>query len=113
MVKNKLNSTFNPVNQTVMKIILLFLVGISSPAISQQPPASRLEQPASIDYFLRLGVEFEIKDNPSPNADMVRSIPFETYNSQRHSTLDLEIPDPVTNYIIILYSEERCRSNKQ
>ncbi len=95
-----------------MKILLLFLLTCSTPIMAQQNPTSREEQSAGIDYYLRLGVEFEIKDNPNPNPDLVRSIPFETYNRQRNATIDLEFTDPTTNYIIILYSDEKCKLNK-
>ena len=72
-----------------------------------------MAQPEGINYFARLGVDYEIKDNPTPNPDVIAQIPFETYNRQRHSTLDLEFTDPATNYVIVLYSEEKCRLNKQ
>lgn len=92
-----------------MKYTLLLFIAFSFPVLAQQNSSSRLEQSTGIDYFLWLGVDYEIKDNPNPNPDMVRSIPFETYHNQRHATVDVEITDPSTNYVIILYSEERCR----
>lgn len=96
-----------------MKLLLLFMLAISMSSVAQQNPASRQQQPEAIDYFLRLSVEYEIKDNPTPDPDLIQSIPFEMYNRQRHETLDLEFLDPTTNYIIILYSEDKCKSNKQ
>jgi len=94
-------------------LLLLLMLAFSTPIIAQQNLSLREEQPTGIDYYSRLYVEFEIKDNPNPNPDMVRSIPFETYNRQRSATTDLEFTDPTTNYIIILYSDEKCRLNKQ
>lgn len=98
-----------------MKILLPFVLLLAIHANAQEPinPVSRKEQPASIDYFSRLGVDFEIKDNPSPNEDLIRSIPFPEYEKNRHATIDLEIPDPTSGYVIILFSEEKCRYNKQ
>lgn len=98
-----------------MKYTFLLFMGFSilaSPAMAQNP-STRLEQTTGIDYYLWLGVDFEIKDNPNPDPDIIRSIPFETYHHQRHATVDQEITDSLTNYVIILYSEERCRLNKQ
>lgn len=96
-----------------MRLLLLIFTLISVSAIGQQNPSSRMEQSAGIDYFSRLGVDYEIKDNPTPDPDAIALIPFEIYNRQRHSSSDLEFTDPTTNYIIILYSEEKCRLNKQ
>lgn len=95
-----------------MKLLLLFMMVISMPVIAQQNPTLRQEQPVDIDYFSRLWIEFEIKDNPSPDPDLIHVIPFEKYNHQRHATIDLEFIDPTTNYVIILYSEDKCKLNK-
>ncbi|MDH4472402.1 MAG: hypothetical protein QE487_07320 [Fluviicola sp.] len=96
-----------------MRLLLLILTLVSLSATAQQNSTSRMEQSAGINYFSRLGVDYEIKDNPSPDPDVIALIPFETYNRQRHSTMDLEFTDPTTNYVIVLYSEEKCRLNKQ
>ncbi|ASS50511.1 MAG: hypothetical protein A2724_10115 [Fluviicola sp. RIFCSPHIGHO2_01_FULL_43_53] len=96
-----------------MKLLLLIFTLVSLSATAQQNPSSRMEQPSGMNYFSRLGVDYEIKDNPSPDADVIALIPFEIYNRQRHATQDLEFTDPTTNYVIILYSEEKCRLNKQ
>lgn len=96
-----------------MRLLLLFFTFISLSAIAQQNPTSRMEQSAGINYFSRLGIDYEIKNNPSPDPDVIALIPFETYNRQRSATEDLEFEDPATHYIIILYSEEKCRLNKQ
>jgi len=89
------------------------MLAVSLSSTAQQNVTSRLQQPEGINYFARLGVDFEIKDNPTPNPDLIQAIPFELYNRQRHATMDLEFTDPTTNYIIILYSEEKCKLNKQ
>jgi hypothetical protein len=98
-----------------MRKLLTFALLITTSVNAQEPvlPVSRMEQPASIDYFTRLGVDYLIKDNPTPNQDVIRSIPFPEYEKNRHATMDLEIPDPVSGYVIILFSEEKCRLNKQ
>ncbi len=96
-----------------MKLLLLIFTLFSIPAFAQQNPSSRMEQSAGMNYFSRLGVDYEIKDNPSPDPDMIALIPFEIYNRQRHATEDLEFSDPTTNYVIILYSEKKCSLNKQ
>ncbi|MES2556544.1 MAG: hypothetical protein V4604_10360 [Bacteroidota bacterium] len=96
-----------------MKLLLLIFTLISVSAFAQQNPTSRMAQPAEMNYFSRLGVDYEIKDNPSPDPDVIALIPFETYNRQRNATEDLEFTDPTTNYVIILYSEKKCRLNKQ
>ena len=96
-----------------MKLLLLFMLVVSLTSMAQQNPTSRQQQTEGINYFSRLGVDFEIKDNPTPDPDLIQSIKFEQYNRQRHATLDLEFLDPTTNYIIILYSEEKCKLNKQ
>ena len=98
-----------------MKLLLSFVLLLALHTYAQEPvsPVSRKEQPASIDYFTRLGVDFLIKDIASPNPDLIRSIPFQEYEKNRHATIDLEIPDPTSGYVIILFSEEKCRFNKQ
>ncbi len=95
-----------------MKIILLLMLVVSMTSMAQQNSTSRQQQAETINYFLRIGVDFEIKDNPTPDPDLIQSIQFDQYNRQRHATLDLEFLDPTTNYIIILYSEEKCKLNK-
>jgi hypothetical protein len=78
-----------------------------------QQETSRAEQAIQIDYYQRLWVDFEIKDNPNPDPELVRHIPFLEYDELRDPLVDKEIPDPTSGYVIILYSHERCRSNKQ
>ena len=77
-----------------------------------QQETSRAEQAIQIDYFQRLWVDFEIKDNPNPEPEVVRHLPFLEYDLQRDPLVDKEILDPSSGYIIILYSDERCRANK-
>ena len=98
-----------------MKILLPFLLLLAIHVSAQETanPSSRKEQHLSTDYYSRLGVDYLIKDNPSPNADLIRVIPFPEYEKHRHETMDLEISDPASGYIIILFSEEKCRLNKQ
>ena len=98
-----------------MKLILtlILLLICSTPILSQQDLTSRAAQPEGIDYFLRLGIEYIIKNNPTPDPNLIKYIPFEQYNKQRHATLDLEFTDLLTNYTIILYSEQKCLLNKQ
>lgn len=98
-----------------MKLLLPFVLLLALHTYAQEPisPVSRKEQPVAIDYFTRLGVDFLIKDNPTPDPDLIRSIPFPEYEKNRHATIDLEIPDPTSGYVIILFSEEKCRFNKQ
>ena len=97
-----------------MKLLLLIFTLISLPVLAQEPnPSSRMEQPAGIDYVSRLYVDYEIKDNPSPDPILIAQIPFKIYDRQRHATEDREFTDPTTHYVILLYSEEKCRLNKQ
>ena len=94
------------------KLFFLLLLNYSS-AVAQPDISSREMQTENIDYFLRLGIEYIIKDIPSPDPEVIRNIRFDVYNRQRHSTLDLEFLDTNSNYVIILFSEEKCLFNKQ
>lgn len=99
-----------------MKLLLPLFVLLLAYKVSAQEtanPSSRQEQPLATDYYSRLGVDYSIKDNPSPNPDVIRSIPFPNYEKYRMESTDLEIPDAVSGYVIILFSEEKCRLNKQ
>lgn len=99
-----------------MKLLLLLpILLLSVVAVCQEPvnPTSRQERPLPTDYFSRLGVDYLIKDNPTPNADIIRAMPFPEYEKQRHETIDIEVTDVPSGYVIILFSEEKCRLNKQ
>lgn len=77
-----------------------------------QHETSRAEKAIQIDYYQRLWIDFEIKDNPNPDPETVRLLPFLEYDQQRDPLIDKEILDPTSGYVIILYSDERCKSNK-
>lgn len=99
-----------------MKLLLpLFALLLTWNVCAQETanPTSRQEQALATDYYSRLGIDYSIKDNPSPDADVIRSIPFPNYEKYRMESTDLEISDPGSGYVIILFSEEKCRLNKQ
>lgn len=89
---------------------MLIFSGFSHAQSSNLP---RIQTPQSIDNYLRLNVEFEVKNNPSPDSTLIRAIPFHTYNRLRNQSEDLEIYDAASDYTIILYSDDKCKLNKQ
>lgn len=74
---------------------------------------TRRVQPQEHNYAQWIYVEYEIKGLDHPDPELLNQLPFEMYNKQRLESQDLEIQDAVTGWVVVLYSEEKCKYNKQ
>lgn len=97
--------------QLVMKNIItaLLLLFVSSASAQSLQQKEQVQQSNFAQFYL---LEYEIVGVPNPSIDLLNQIPFLEYNQQRHETEDIQIFDPVSNYTILLYSNQRCKLNK-
>jgi predicted membrane protein len=90
----------------ITTIFLLFAGGTFAQNLQQK---EQVQQTNFAQFYL---LEYEIVDVSTPSVEVLNQIPFLEYNQQRHETEDIQIFDPISNYTILLYSNQRCKQNK-
>lgn len=90
----------------ITALLLLFVSSASAQNLHQK---EQVQQSNFAQFYL---LEYEIVGVTNPSIDLLNQIPFLEYNQQRHETEDIQIFDPVSNYTILLYSNQRCKQNK-
>ncbi len=90
----------------ITTLFLFFACGTFAQNLQQK---EQVQQTNFAQFYL---LEYEIVDVSAPSIDVLNQIPFLEYNQQRHETEDIQIFDPLSNYTILLYSDQRCKQNK-
>ncbi len=94
------------------KFFLTICGFLLSAALSYSQMNSREATTTPSSNFTWHKISFEVKDVSNPDPALVNQIPLQYYEEQRLPSIDVEIEDPISNYTIILYSDEKCRLNK-
>ncbi|MEO8147356.1 MAG: hypothetical protein ABI723_06955 [Bacteroidia bacterium] len=86
-------------------IFLLMLISLS--AIFAQQNVSLLKSNSN-----RLYVDFEVKSNKNPDAQLLNSINLDDYESFRHANARVQVTDISTGFVLILYSQKETDANR-
>ncbi len=98
-----------------MKTLFICIIAIvvSTTSWSQNISSSRSEQPqVQLSNIDRLYLDYEVKDIPNPNHDLVMQINLALYDTYRQENTDVEVDDFPSGYTLILYSTNKTIFNK-
>lgn len=93
--------------KNIITTLTLLFTGFSFAQSVEQK--QQIQQTNFAQFYL---LEYEIVGVETPSPVLLNQIPFLEYNQLRHETEDIQIFDPTSNYTILLYSNQRCKQNK-
>ena len=89
---------------TSLFILLLAVFAFSSNAQQSMPDTK--------SNYSRLNIDFEVKDNPNPDVNLLNNINLDNYEQYRKIDKRTVVTETFTGYILILYSQKETDINR-
>lgn len=95
------------------KYVFLLLLPFTAVLAHSQTPKAVTQEPVVIGMTDRVGVDFEVKDQPAPDPMRLQLVQIDHYEPLRKQSEDVWVEDEPSGFTIILYSLDRVRQNKE